>query len=68
MGEDGKTTYGEPDTIINGVEDYGYTGVTATHHSALEHLQVAVRFVAPLPPMLFPRCMSFDTGVILQVR
>lgn len=68
MGEDGKTTYAEPDTIINGVEDYGYTGVTATHHSALEHLQVAVRFVAPLPPMLFPRCMSFDTGVILQVR
>lgn len=53
MGEDGKTTYAEPDTIINGVEDYGYTGVTATHHSALEHLQVAVRFVAPPPPMLF---------------
>ena len=51
MGEDGKTTYAEPDTIINGVEDYGYTGVTATHHSALEHLQVAVRF-APPPPLL----------------
>ena len=35
----------EQDTIFNGVERAGFSGVTPTHYSALEHLQAAVRCV-----------------------
>jgi hypothetical protein len=45
VGAEGTTTYLESDILIDGVERTGVTGVTATHFSALEHLQTVVGIV-----------------------